>query len=45
MNFFSKKKEAVDPTVCWKVFFDVAVDNLDAGRIEMDLFCETPKTS
>ena len=31
--------------VCSKVFFDIAIDNMDAGRIEMDLFCSTPRTS
>ena len=33
------------PTVCSRVFFDVTIDDLEAGRIEVDLFCETPKTS
>ena len=43
MNFFRKKE--VDPTTCWRVFFDMTIADKDAGRIEIDLFCETPKTS
>ena len=31
--------------ICSRVFFDVSIDNLDAGRIEIDLFCDTPRTS
>ena len=31
--------------MCHRVYFDIAVDQKDAGRIEMDLFCDTPKTS
>ena len=31
--------------VCARVFFDVTIDGIDAGRIEMDLFTATPKTS
>ena len=28
-----------------RTFFDVTIKNVDAGRIEFDLFNETPKTS
>ena len=38
-----RRKESKD--VCARVFFDVTIDDLDAGRVEMDLFCDTPKTS
>ena len=31
--------------VCHRVFFDIAIEEKDAGRVEMDLFCDTPKTS
>ena len=31
--------------ICARVFFDVTIDDLDAGRVEIDLFCDTPKTS
>ena len=31
--------------ICAKVFFDVTIDKLDAGRIEMDLYCDTPRTT
>ena len=31
--------------ICARVFFDVTIGDMDAGRIEMDLFCDTPKTS
>ena len=31
--------------VCARVFFDVTIGDVDAGRIEMDLFCDTPKTT
>ena len=31
--------------ICARVFFDVVIGEMDAGRIEMDLFCDTPKTS
>ena len=31
--------------VCARVYMDVTIDDLDAGRIEVDLFSETPKTS
>ena len=29
--------------ICSRVFFDIAIDDLDAGRVEIDLFCDTPK--
>ena len=44
-KFFSKDGTGDETDVCWKVFFDIAIDNEDAGRVEMDLFCATPKTS
>ena len=28
-----------------RVFLDITIGDLDAGRIEIDLFSETPKTS
>ena len=31
--------------ICARVFFDITIDQLDAGRIEMELFCDTPKTT
>ena len=31
--------------MCARVYFDVAIGEGDAGRIEMDLFCDTPKTT
>ena len=31
--------------ICAKVFFEVSIGEVDAGRIEMDLFCDTPKTT
>mmetsp|Transcript_1533 Transcript_1533/g.2708 ORF Transcript_1533/g.2708 Transcript_1533/m.2708 type:complete len:181 (-) Transcript_1533:105-647(-) len=31
--------------VCSKVFFDIAIGGMDAGRVEMELYCDTPKTS
>ena len=31
--------------ICAKVFFEVSIGEIDAGRIEMDLFCDTPKTT
>ena len=31
--------------VCARVFLDITIDDLDAGRIEIDLFSDTPKTS
>ena len=31
--------------ICSRVYFDVQIDEIDAGRIEMDLFCDTPKTA
>ena len=31
--------------VCARVFFDVTIDDLDAGRVEIDLFSATPKTA
>ena len=31
--------------ICARVYFDVTIDQLDAGRIEMELFCDTPKTT
>ena len=31
--------------ICSRVFLDVQIGELDAGRIEIDLFCDTPKTS
>ena len=31
--------------ICSRVYFDVQIGELDAGRIEIDLFCDTPKTS
>ena len=30
--------------ICSRVFFDITIDDLDAGRIEIDLFSDTPKT-
>ena len=39
---FNRKQE---PEVCWKVFMDILIGDKDAGRVEIDLFCETPKTS
>ena len=31
--------------ICARVYFDVSIGEMDAGRIEIDLFCDTPKTS
>ena len=31
--------------VCARVFMDITIDQMDAGRIEIDLFSETPKTA
>ena len=31
--------------ICFRVFFDVTIDDMDAGRIEIDLFSATPRTS
>ena len=31
--------------VCARVFFDITIDDLEAGRVEIDLFSDTPKTS
>ena len=39
LNIFKMKK------ICAKVFFDIQIGEVDAGRIEMDLFCDTPKTT
>ena len=30
---------------CARVFFDMTISGMDAGRVEIDLFCDTPKTS
>ena len=32
-------------SVCARVYMDISIDDLDAGRIEIDLFADTPKTS
>jgi len=32
-------------SICSRVYLDVQIGELDAGRIEIDLFCDTPKTS
>ena len=34
-----------DGNICARVFFDISISDMDAGRIEIDLFCDTPKTS
>ena len=48
-NWISKPKNTKKPgdetDVCWKVFFDIAIDNEDAGRLEMDLFCQSPRSA
>ena len=31
--------------ICSRVYLDVTIGGMDAGRIEIDLFCDTPKTS
>ena len=31
--------------ICARVYFDVTIDDLEAGRIEIDLFADTPRTS
>jgi len=31
--------------ICSRVYMDVQIGELEAGRIEIDLFCDTPKTS
>ena len=31
--------------ICARVYFDVTIASKDAGRIEIDLFCDTPRTS
>ena len=31
--------------ICAKVFFDISIGEIEAGRIEMDLYCDTPKTT
>ena len=43
INKYSAKKASDE--VCAKVYFDIAIEKKDIGRIEMDLFCDTPKTS
>ena len=34
-----------NPDICSRVFLDVLIGEQDAGRIEIDLYCDTPKTS
>ena len=31
--------------VCARVFFDLTIADKDAGRVEMDLYCNTPRTT
>ena len=48
MPFFTSKDKnspMADNEVCWKVYFDIVMGEMDAGRVEMDLYCSTPKTS
>ena len=33
------------PSCIARVFMDITIDDMDAGRIEIDLFNDTPKTS
>ena len=40
-----KKKVVVLPVILYKVFFDITIDDAQLGRLEFDLFAETPKTS
>ena len=42
MSFFKSK---VEPKIHSKVYFDVSIAGEDAGRIQFELFDETPKTS